>query len=131
MKDMFLITSSWKDGQTFKMIPATVDCPYVECIYDPSLKILAVISKDKKNTFHMMPRLNDAGDPEMRKSPSKDGKPFKEERKTIETYQEYYIEAESEIKNFVDLFALNANSFDYAKYFNVQVDATPVLNIAE
>jgi len=35
----------------------------------------------------MMPKLDANGDPEMRKSPGRDGTPFKQERRTIETFQ--------------------------------------------
>lgn len=122
MKQMMLITSSWKNGRTFKMIPTTDDCPYVECIFDPQLKILAVIGKNKKETFHMVPRLDANGDPELRKSPKSPDKIAKEERRTLETYQEYYLEEVSEVGKFVEHFAVNADTFDYKQYLN----ATPV-----
>ena len=118
MKQMMLITSSWKNGQTFKMIPTTEDCPYVECIFDPQLKIMAVIGKNKKETFHMVPRLDVNGDPEYRKAPKSPDKMVKEERRTLETYQEYYLEKLEEIEKFINYFAENSDSYDYLKYLN-------------
>lgn len=114
---MMLITSSWKDVKTFKMIPTDVNCPFVECIYDNEVNVLAVVGKTQKNTFHMLPKIDANGDVELRKTPSREGKPFKEERRSIETYQEYYLESESEIEEFIKLFGFNADTFDYKQYF--------------
>ena len=49
--NMLLIKSNWNDGETFRMIPLTIDCPYVECIYDPKQKVLVLISKITKTAF--------------------------------------------------------------------------------
>lgn len=57
----------------------------------------------------MMPKLDDNGDVVPRKVKSEGSKPYKEDRRTIETFQEYYIHDKEEIKFFVDLFAINAN----------------------
>ncbi|NDG29751.1 hypothetical protein EB118_06615 [bacterium] len=119
MSNMMLITSTWKDGKTFKMIPTTADCPFVECIFDPQIKVLAVISRNKKDQFHMITKLDSNGDPEKRKTPGRNGNPYKEERRALETYQEYYIEEKSEIEDFIKHFASNADSYDYAVYLNM------------
>ncbi len=113
-----LITSSWKDSKTFKMIPTDLDCPYVECIYDKDVAVLAVIGATQKSIFHMVPKIDANGDVELRKSPSREGKPYKEERRSMETFQEYYLETESEIENFIKMFASNADTFDYKQYFS-------------
>lgn len=117
---MMLITSSWNNDKTFKMIPISSSCPYVECIYDPKAKVLAVMSTVKKNLFHMVPKLDANGDPEFRKVPAKDGVPVKQERRTIETFQEYYVEAADEIKTFISGFAINADSFDINSFMEVE-----------
>lgn len=114
---MMLITSSWKEAKTFKMIPMDVNCPFVECIYDNEVHVLAVVGKAQKNTFHMLPKIDVNGDVELRKTPSREGKPFKEERRSIETYQEYYMEEQSEIEQFIELFGFNSDTFDYKQYF--------------
>lgn len=118
MQNMLLTTSTWKDGKTFKMIPVTTDCPFVECIYDAEVNVLAVIGAAKKDTFHMLTKLDPNGDPETRKIPAKNGNPFKEERRSVETFQEYYIETQSEIEEFVKMFARNAETFDFRKFFS-------------
>lgn len=124
MNNMMLITSTWKDGKTFKMIPTSAECPFVECIFDPQIKVLAAISKNKKDQFHMITKLDANGDPERRKSPGRNGNPNKEERRTLETYQEYYIEEKSEIESFIKHFASNADTYDYATYLNQVVVET-------
>jgi hypothetical protein len=106
-KSMMLIKSDWNQRPTFKMIPVSVDCPYVECIYDPESRVLALIGTTKKNVFHMMPKLDDNGDIVPRKIKSEGSKTYKEERRTVETFQEYYISDSAEISQFVELFGVN------------------------
>ena len=105
---MLAIKSTWNGKQTAKLIPISNDCPYVECIMDPESKIMVVISKVSKQTLHMLPRLDDNGDPrtlKVTKRPS--GKTVMEERKTIETFQEYYIDDKTAIMNLIDLHSVN------------------------
>lgn len=119
-KSMMLITGTWGPTKTFKLMPTSSECPYIECIFNPSGKILAVISKNKKDSFHMVPRLNEAGEPQMKR----DNKP-KEQRVTLETYQEYYITELDEIKAFIKAFAENAEDYDYDHYLNLPTMETP------
>jgi hypothetical protein len=109
---MLIIKSDWGGKPTFRMIPANKECPYVECIFDPESKVLAVISSTKKNIMHMMTKIDDNGDPVKRKIVAPGVNPYKEERKTIETFQEYYITDSEEIKEFVKMFAINADYFN-------------------
>ena len=120
---MMLVTSSWGNDKTFKLIPITPECPYNECIFDVSSKVLAVIGKEKKESFHMMPKLSDDGDVlhlKIGKRPN--GKDYKEERKTLATFYEYYVEKEDEIKDFINMFAVNADSFDYNEYVDKKLE---------
>lgn len=121
MNNMMLFTSTWKNSKTFKMVPATGDCPYVECIFDPQLKVLAVIGRNKKDQFHMVTKLDLNGDPEPRKNPRSADKMVKEERRTLETYQEYYLEERSDIEAFLNHFAFNSDTYDFKKYFETEV----------
>ena len=50
-KTMMLVTSTWDREKTFKLIPVSPDSPYNEGIFDPENKVLAVISKEKKQTL--------------------------------------------------------------------------------
>ena len=126
MSNMMLITSTWKEGKTFKMIPTDADCPYIECIYDPQIKVLAVIGAITKDVFHMMPKLDANGDPEMRKNPGRDGTPIKQERRTIETFQEYYLEDRNDIESFIKHFATNSDTYDFVTYLDMEVVDEPL-----
>lgn len=119
MNSMLLITSTWGQNKTFKMIPIGVACAYNECIFDPDTKILALISKEKKQQMHMIPKLTEMGDVQRLKIGKREnGKDYAEERKAVETYYEYYIEEPSEIRSFIELFASNHKDFDYDSYLN-------------
>jgi hypothetical protein len=124
MNNMMLITSSWKDGRTFKMVPTTADCPFVECIFDPQIKVLAVISRNKKEQFHMVTKIDANGDAERRKTPGRNGNPYKEERRSLETYQEYYLEERPEIENFISHFAINASTYNFSFFLDQVVENT-------
>jgi hypothetical protein len=114
--NMLLVKSSWNDGETFRMLPVTEDCPYVECIFDPSTKVFVIISKVVKTTLHMLPKLDDNGDPAPLKVKRANGRMVKEERKSIETFQEYYIEDMDAMHSIIDVFAVNKSTFDYKKF---------------
>lgn len=114
---MLLITSSWGEKKTFKLIPASKEAVYNEAIFDIDAKVLALIGKEKKDTMHMLAKLNEWGDPvSMKIGKRQNGKDYAEERKTIETFYEYYIEDIKEIENFVKSVAVNAKDFDIKSF---------------
>ena len=116
-KSMMLVTGTWGNGKTFKMIPVTPDCPYNEAIYDREGKVLALIGKEKKQSMHMLAKLNEFGDVQRLKIGKREnGKDYAEERKTVETYYEYYIEHPEEVVNVVNALAFNADTFDFNQY---------------
>lgn len=122
-KSMMLITSNWGPYKSFKAIPLNADCPFMEAIFDPSSKILAVISKHSKQSYHMLPKLDDNGDPmKLKLGKRENGKDFREERRLIETYAEYYVSERSEIETFLNGFCLNADSYDYIKYLDAELE---------
>lgn len=117
-QNMMLITSAFRQVKSFSLIPVTDDCPYVEAMFDPTGSILAVITKVKKDSFHMVPRLDESGQPQRLRVPNKEtGKTVKEQRVSVETFSEFYITDKEEIKNFIEMFAVNATSFDYGQFF--------------
>lgn len=114
---MILITSNWQDQKTFKMIPVTKECPFNEAIFDPDAKVLAIVGTAMKPAFHMLPKLDENGDPLMAKRRTANNpNPYAQQRVTIDTYYEYFLEEQSEIETFVKAFASNADSFDYSSY---------------
>ena len=128
---MMLVTGAWGQSKTFKMIPLTPDAPYNEAIYDRDSKVLALIGKEKKQSMHMVAKLDDNGDVKRMKIGRRDnGKDYAEERKTLETYYEYYVEDVQEIKDIINLLAINADSFDYKQYMeaaNIQVSSPTIV----
>jgi len=112
-KNMLLFTSYWGEQTTFKMMPIKEKCPFTEVIYDPSTTLLVVISKIRKNNFQFVPKLDDHGDPVQAKKPKANGKPFKEQRVTMEVMQEYYIIEPEEQEDFINTFAVNSGDFPW------------------
>ena len=128
--NMMLVNSVFRNARSFSLIPVSVDSPYVEAMFDPSSGILAVIGKERKESFHMMPRLDDNGQPQRLKVPNKTtGKTVKEQRVSLNTFQEYYINDKSDIETFIELFAVNASSFNYKEFLEVDLQETKTSSI--
>jgi hypothetical protein len=110
---MLLISSTWDGQPTFKMIPACVEAPYSEVIFDPSSGTLAIVAKEKKQTLHMLPKLDETGDVvRLKVKKRENGKEYAETRVSMETFYEYFIEKKEEILDFVAHFAINADKVD-------------------
>ena len=118
--NMYVVKSSWNEGETFRLIPVSEDCPYVECIFDPATKVFVIISKLSKTTLHMLPKLDENGDPSALKTKRANGRTVKEERKTIETFQEYYVEDIDAIKSLVEFFAINHKDMDWKAFLEAK-----------
>jgi hypothetical protein len=110
-QSMMLVQATWQDKQTFRMVPVTTDCPYVECIFDPGTKVFVIISKIRRTSLQMLPKLDEYG------QPTTGSKGRKEERHKVEVFQEFYIEHLDAVKDLVELFAINAKTFDYNQFF--------------
>jgi hypothetical protein len=116
-KNMLIVSTYWGEAKSFKLIPINNECPYLEVMYDSTTGLLAVISKSKKQVFHNVPKIDDNGDMiYMKMGKRENGKNYKEERRTIETFQEYYLIEESEIIDFVNTFGVNSDEFNYMVY---------------
>ena len=107
-KSMILVQSSWQDAQTFRMIPISESCPYVECIFDPGTKVFVIISKIKRTSLQMLPKLDEYG------QPVTGAKGRKEERNKLDVFQEFYIEDKTAVEGLIKIFAINAN---YANFY--------------
>lgn len=107
---MMLVQASWQENQTFRMIPIDQSCPYVECIFDPGTKVFVMISKIKRTSLQMLPKLDEYG------KPMTGAKGHKEERNKLEVFQEFYIEDKIAVKDLINLFAINADTFDYNSF---------------
>ena len=74
----------------------------------------------------MVPKLDDNGDPQRLKiNKREDGKDIKEERRLLDTFAEYYITDEEEIKLMVEGMSINSDSYDYMKFFTEEIIPDP------
>ena len=129
-KSMMLITSTWGTKKTFKMIPATPDCIYNEAIFDLDSKVLALISKEKKQSLHMVAKINEWGDVvPMKIGKRANGKDYAEERKTLETFYEYYVEDVTDVKDIVTRLAVNSDTFDITSFIEAKVEPPKLGNM--
>lgn len=127
-----LIKSNFAKMESFSLIPVSTECPYIEVMFNPHAKILAIIGKTKKEQFHSVPRLDGNGDPEKRKGASDPNNPYKTQRITQETYTEYYLRDREDIENFIKMFAVNSKEFDYESFMNMEtMDAPDTSGIAK
>jgi len=125
-ESMMLTSSNWGPNKTFKMIPVNLECPYTEAIFDPGSKILAIVSKVCKQQYHMIPKLDDNGDPQRLKiNKREDGKDIKEERRLLDTFAEYYITDEEEIELIVEGMSINSDTYDWKKFFTDEIIPDP------
>lgn len=113
---MLLITSAMQGQKTFKLMPISTDCPFNEGIFMPEGRVLVMMSKEKKESVHMLPRLDENGDPVKTKTARMNGKSYKEHRVHLETYTEHYLAEKEEVINLVKMVAVNADTFDFEKY---------------
>lgn len=124
-KTMMLVESTWQDTKTFKMIPISNDCPYVECIFDPLSKVFVIISKVTKTSLHMLPKLDEYG------KAMSGNRGAKQERRSIDTFQEYYIEDTKDIKAIVDYFAINDTRFNIDFFTKKESDKPSIAAVAD
>lgn len=113
---MRLVTSTWGNQKSFRLMPVIKDCPYSEGIYDPDSKVLVMMSSLTKESLHFVPKVDDNGDPIKAKISRPNGKSYREQRIQLETFTEYYISEETEIKDFIHIIATNAVEYDFETY---------------
>lgn len=108
--NMFIYSADWYGQKTFRMLPVSEACPFNEVIYDPNTKVLAIVSKDKKDKPQMLPKLNEKGQVIPLKGAvpgNPNSQQYLEERRILETYYEYYIDNVEDMKAFIKIFATN------------------------
>jgi hypothetical protein len=122
-KSMMLVQATWQDKQTFRLIPISDSCPYVECIFDPGTKVFVIISKIKRTSLQMLPKLDEYG------QPIAGSKGHREERHKLEVFQEFYIEDKIAVKDLLHLFAINAKTFDFEAFMSEKEEELPVTGV--
>jgi hypothetical protein len=116
-KNMKIVTTYWGNDKSFKLMPVTLDCPYMEVIYDPTTDMLVVITRNMKENLQLVPKLDDDGNQIRALKPKQNGRPWKEKHVQMTVPQEFYlIEREEQIELIKEL-AVNGETFDFQKYF--------------
>jgi hypothetical protein len=129
-QNMMLVNSAFRNVKSFTLIPVSLDSPYTEAMFDPASGILAVISKVMKKSYHMVPKLDDNGEPIRLKIPNKQtGKTVKEQRVQVDTFSEFYLTEKSDIETFIHMFAVNADTFNYKEFLDVDTKKTKTSSI--
>lgn len=123
-QNMQLYTSFWGQHKTFKMMPVTEDCPYMEAIYDPNVDMLVVLNKVEKENMQMVERLDENGDlkPTKMQQARSNGKKYQEQRVQMRVHQEHYIVERNEIDAFIKRFCINAEDYDHSQYYRKPED---------
>jgi len=111
-KTMMMYSSDWQGQRSFRMLPVSESCPFNEVIFDPTQRVLAIISKDQKEKPQMLPKLNGNGQMIAIKGIKNDpSDPYQatyvEERQMMKAYYEYYLDQFEDIDKFIDMFAVN------------------------
>ena len=113
-QDILLIKSPFQQEQmdtpvdSFSGIPMSPESPFVEIIWDPVRKTLAIISKIKKESFHFLPKLSGGGSPLPNNDKASQAMmPYQQERVLIETFHEYFIHDKADAEKFLKTYAFN------------------------
>ena len=73
----------------------------------------------------MIERLDENGDPKMRKAKITKEEPHQKQRVTVESYNEYYITERDEIDDFIVNMTINHDQFDYKQYLDLKTMENP------
>ena len=106
-QNMMIVKSTWRGVPNFTLIPVKDDCPFVECIFEPSTASLVIFSKHTRQMLRMIEKVGPEGDPVLAKKKRENGSRFAEERKTIDCFLEHYITDPEDLREFIEAFAVN------------------------
>jgi hypothetical protein len=88
-RSMMIYSAELEGKASFRLLPVAEDCPYNEIVYDPQEKILAIVSKQKKEEPMFISKLT------WKNKLQQNNK----ERIIFEKYYEYYLENITDIIN--------------------------------
>jgi hypothetical protein len=120
--NMIIVRSSFGGQPNFTLIPVTMDCAYVEALFEPVSKSLVIFNKCTQTKFRMIPKINESGDHVMPKKPRPDRQTYCEERKQMESFYEHYLVDPQDIREFVKRFAVNADNIDIEPFLTPPVN---------
>lgn len=128
MNNMLIVNGVFKEANTFRLIPLTDDCPYVEMIYDVPGRALFLVNKVVKDTIDYIEKIDNKGHIVFTKV--KEVTEYKQvpavERCIVRVNYNTTIINEQEIITIVELFARNSDTFDYKSFFTPAITETVV-----
>jgi hypothetical protein len=103
--------------ETFRLIPISKDCNFVECIFQLEKKVLVMLQREKYQTHQMFTKLDDNGRPSVLPGKPAQGQQaqYKQERKLVETFYDHSISHPDDVAKLVQV--LTGSEVDLAKYF--------------
>lgn len=111
MMNMMLIREMWNGAPSFKMIPLSNDCPYIEAAYDSQAQQLIVRHRDKLPVFQLFERLDENGSPipvQGKKIPEGHS-PYKLQRIQFDGNVTFKISHVEDITRFMSLFLISSD----------------------
>jgi len=127
---MMLVHSNFGPARSFRLIPTNSDCPYVEVLFDPQSGTMVPVLNVIKQAYHMLPKLDDNGDTVRMKLGTRDnGKDYKEERRLVDTFTEFYLTDLDSIEEFINYFAVNASTFDWKQFIPQGEVQSPIITM--
>lgn len=115
-KTMMLYTAATNGEKTFSLLPLSADCPFNEAIYMPKLEALAILGKTTRDTFTMLERLDENGNPTGQTGKGGEPEKPKMQRVQLSTPWEYFVHEKDEIRAFIKTNAVNEETFNYTVY---------------
>mgnify|MGYP003441395900 FL=1 len=120
MKNMLLVSGmvAGESGAvpSFRMVPTTMDCPYLEAQFDPKSNVLTVILKDTVIDRQMVPRLDANGFRiQAQGSKKEEGRWQMKENEAVVNHL-FHILYPNEIISFVERMAVNTDDYNYTRF---------------
>ena len=115
-KTMMLYTAATNGEKTFSLLPLSADCPFNEAIYMPKLEALAILGKTTRDTFTMLERLDENGNPTGQTGKGSEPEKPKMQRVQLSTPWEYFVHEKDEIRAFIKANAINEETFNYTVF---------------
>ena len=116
-------------GTTFRLIPITDDSAFLVGEFDLATNKLVMCSKTVKDELQSVPKMSATGTYIKVKNPAPGTQGIEFERRLLPEMFELHISDVESITDFVNLVAINADSFNYRALLNIplKVKTTPDL----
>jgi hypothetical protein len=115
-QNMFLVPEEIQGVQSFKAIPLTKDCPYLEMYYDPAGGALVILSTEQRERLQTVTKMTPLGEIDRQKG---SGKPLYRQIQ-IHLPQDMMVYDKDASRELVKMFCVNADTFDTESIFQTK-----------